>query len=295
MIREALFTRPRLVDQFHSMPARTVDALLCGAVGRWSNCDAYILCPDSWGSVNAATLRLTAIHDAARLVLVTSDLWLTPFTQHGGGWRTYRIASVRGAVADGFELLGSSPGGASLPGAYFYLRCWGTESTPEAMGQSIQQAMSLRGAEQVMPHRLAHMSYFDSASQVHRLATGDASGRIYTVPIPENLADGGQGYSDSRQAYRVAVPFGCRLRWVQMTNTGAALRWFQVYDRSTEPPVGTKCEFSIPAAATSGRVELNLSASDGWKTYNGLVFACSSDPDTYQPQADGWFAWIAKQ
>ena len=293
MIRQLQWSKPTVVDEYRFLPARIAEGSLAVAKGTWSNCDVWVVAPDSWGAVNAARVRLYGLQDLGRQRLAVSDLWLAGFTQSAGGWRTWLAASVRGRVCDGFEVTGASPGGASLPPAWVYLRCWGRESTPETMAQSIQSPMQLQGGELAMPRRAAHVVYYDRTNDRHRLWEGDAFGRPKVVVVPEALADSGQGKSTAREATRVAVNFGCQLRWAQMSNTAAAPRWFQIFDQAAalgggETPVMQK-------TAPVDDVATYEFPGEGWKLFNGLVFGCSTTPDVYTAAADGWFAWVSKQ
>ncbi len=292
-IRDRHLTRPRVVEEYVSLPGRLAEGLLVVSRGHWSNADVYLTAPDVWGEVNAAQVRVYSLQGHGRAQLLSADLWLTPFTQNGGGWRTWLVGSVRGRPSDGFEVTANAPRGTDLPGAWVALETWGTESTPEAMAASVEQNVTLRAGELSMPRRAAHLMYYESVSRTHRLVQGDALGRLRVIAIQEQLGSGGQNDSGGFVSSVVARSFGVKARWAQMVNQSAGVRWFQVFDSSTLPNAGDKCRYQRPVAA--GSFEEYQWPGDGWQAFSGLTFACSTTADVYTAAPDGWFACIAKE
>jgi hypothetical protein len=110
----------------------------------------------------------------------------------------------------------------ALASGYVWLECWGTESTPETLGEKVGD----NAANGAYPIRDARLSYWNplarSGAGGWTRVQGDNAGRLKVIAVPERLADGGLGKSTSRTNAVVAVPFGCSLRQVSMTNNDAA-------------------------------------------------------------------------
>lgn len=290
-IRERKWSAPVQVEGRYALPGRAGELSIASASGHWSNCDVYLLAPDSWGAVNQARIKVYSFNGAARYALATNDLWLSPYTQHGNGQRTWLVASVRGHPADGFEVTATSPAGIDLPACTAYLECWGQESTPEVLTMSAESSVLLRGGELMLPRRQAHLTYYDGTAARHRLVVGDQFGGIWTAPSVINPA--GQGSSSGRIDQEMPVTGAGALRWVQCQNNAGALRWLQVFDRGA-PLAGAEIPlFQRPMDASVGVAEFTF-PGDGWAFVDGLVLGCSTTADTFTAAASGWFSWLAR-
>jgi hypothetical protein len=189
----------------------------------------------------------------------------------------------------------------ALAAGYVWLEAWGTESTPETLGEKVGD----NAANGAYPIRDARLSYWNPSARSGAggwtRVQGDNFGRLRVISIPERLADGGVSKTTSRTNAVNAVNFACNLRQVSMTNNDAALvRYLQIHDKATAPVAGDVPIMGWPIqpiALTTARDCLLTFDGDGLYLYNGLSFACSTTPDvfTVPGAANGWFQWIAKQ
>jgi len=293
------WSKAQRFEALRYVPARVDFGRLLSARGHWSNADVYGDVPDSWAASPGVTLTLWGLNGQARVPLATAAI--SSLVAGSVGGRTYFVGpSVRGRPADGYDVTMQNGAVGALASGYVWLECWGTESTPETLGEKVGD----NAANGAYPIRDARLSYWNplarSGAGGWTRVQGDNAGRLKVIAVPERLADGGLGKSTSRTNAVVAVPFGCSLRQVSMTNNDAALvRYLQIHDKATVPVAGDVPIMGYPIqpiALTTAR-DCVLTFREEWYLYNGLSFACSTTPDVYTVPgaATGWFQWIAKQ
>lgn len=294
------WSAPQRFEALRYVPARVELGRLLSARGHWSNADVYGDVPDSWAAAPGVELTLWGLNGQARVPLAVANISSLVLGSVGG--RTYFVGpSVRGRPADGYDLTMRNLAAGALASGWVWLEAWGTESTPETLGEKVGD----NAANGAYPIRDARLSYWNPSARSGAggwtRVQGDNFGRLRVITIPEQLADGGVSKSTSRSNQVQAVNFGCKLRQVSMTNNDAALvRYLQIHDVAAVlvggevPIMGWPIQ---PMALTTARDCTITFADDGLYLYNGLRFACSTTADTFTnpAAATGWFQWIAKQ
>lgn len=110
---------------------RSIERDVLAARGVWSNCDLYIDVPEDWFTQNVL-LRVYADVQGGRAIVAEGEVQAMGL--RGENDRQVGIAlSVRGHPCTGFRVVArtaTTPTGAGS----LTLVCWGTESTPESIG-----------------------------------------------------------------------------------------------------------------------------------------------------------------
>lgn len=276
-------------DSEKSVKPRELQAVVVTARGRWSNADVYLDVPSSWAGAGVVELTLWALCGTARAALVTVTLSATPLVTLGTRV-TGRVAWVRGAVADGFEVTLKNNTNVELGAGRVYLSVWGTESTPEAAGELQNDA----GRVQALPVRESRLSaWSQDYSLYQRIQATEGALHVFEPGAVATFSGSAPGTAST-----VPSTDACALVELGCTNSSAAVVYLLVFDKASAPtaleiPVAW---FAIPAASacTPGETSVRFHLP-GFALGNGCALGVSTTPTAYNSAgAVGWFWWAGR-
>ncbi len=232
--------------------------------GCWSNVDVFISVPLAWVTA-AVRLELWSIGPAGKALLQTVFCSMAGLQTTGTAPNVTAfgiVLSARGSASDGFEVRAATT--AVVDGGQVQMRVWGTESSPDYVGNMA----GTRLPDFRMPSRAAHLLAYNSTEDLpwQPLIVDPATGALVVTSSgggPATVVEGDQTPSD---AY--ANPTDAIASWSLL---GGYDRAAGTWERVDTGDLSVLAPGTLAAGGNALRVQAYLVGYDNSLTYRRLL------------------------